>query len=51
MGHCAIARRLNEQGIKPRKAAQWSQPTVGYIIKRHETVLTSKEKDKWKSKN
>jgi len=51
MSHCAIARRLNEQSIKPRKARQWSQPTVGFIIKRHETALNSKEKDKWDSKN
>lgn len=34
MSHCAITRRLNDQGIKPRKAALWSQPTVGFIIKR-----------------
>jgi hypothetical protein len=51
MNHCAIARRLNEQRIKPRKAAQWSQPTVGFIIKRHEEALNSKEKSKWESKN
>ncbi len=30
----AIARRLNDQKIKPRKAAHWSQPTVGFIIQR-----------------
>lgn len=30
----AIARQLNSQKIKPRKAAQWSQPTVGFIIQR-----------------
>ena len=34
VSHCAIARRLNDQSIKPRRAAQWSQPTVGFIIKR-----------------
>lgn len=34
--HCAIARKLNEQKLKPRHAAKWSQPTVGYIIKRHQ---------------
>ncbi len=32
--HGAIARKLNSQKIKPRKAALWSQPTVGFIIKR-----------------
>jgi hypothetical protein len=30
----AIARRLNSQRIKPRKATSWSQPTVGFIIQR-----------------
>jgi len=35
MGHTAIARKLNEQILKPRHAKQWSQPTIGYIIKRH----------------
>ena len=30
----AIARRLNDQKIKPRKATHWSQPTVGFIIQR-----------------
>lgn len=35
-GHCAIARKLNEQKLKPRHAAKWSQPTVGYIIKRNQ---------------
>lgn len=34
--HCAIARRLNEQNLKPRHATKWSQPTVGFIIKRHQ---------------
>lgn len=34
--HCAIARKLNEQNLKPRHATKWSQPTVGYIIKRHQ---------------
>ncbi len=33
----AIARQLNSQKIKPRKAAQWSQPTVGFIIQRQVT--------------
>ncbi len=33
--HCAIARKLNVQNLKPRHAQKWSQPTVGYIIKRH----------------
>lgn len=33
--HCEIARKLNEQKLKPRHALKWSQPTVGYIIKRH----------------
>jgi len=43
MSHCAIARRLNDQRIRPRNAAQWSQPTVGFIIKRHEEARNSKE--------
>jgi len=34
LSHGAIARKLNDQNIKPRKAALWSQPTVGFIIKR-----------------
>ena len=51
MSHCAITRRLNDQRIKPRKAAKWSQPTVGFIIKRHEEALNTKEKHKWDSKN
>ncbi|GIL17448.1 MAG: hypothetical protein BroJett040_11990 [Oligoflexia bacterium] len=34
--HCAIARKLNDQNLKPRHADKWSQPTVGYIIKRHQ---------------
>lgn len=34
--HCAIARKLNEQNLKPRHASKWSQPTVGFIIKRHQ---------------
>ena len=34
--HCAIARKLNEQKLKPRHAAKWSQPTVSYIVKRHQ---------------
>lgn len=33
--HCAIARKLNDQKLKPRHAEKWSQPTVGFIIKRH----------------
>jgi len=36
LSHCAIARRLNEQKHKPRHAEKWSQPTVGFIIKRHQ---------------
>jgi hypothetical protein len=43
MGFCAIARRLNEQNIKPRKAAQWSQPTVGFIIQRKLEAQSTKE--------
>jgi len=35
----AIARRLNSQKIKPRKAASWSQPTVGFIIQRQSNKL------------
>jgi DNA invertase Pin-like site-specific DNA recombinase len=34
--HCAIARKLNDQNLKPRHAEKWSQPTVGFIIKRHQ---------------
>jgi len=34
MSYGAIARKLNAQKIKPRKAAAWSQPTVGFIIQR-----------------
>lgn len=34
--HCGIARKLNEQNLKPRHAEKWSQPTVGLIIKRHQ---------------
>lgn len=30
----AIARSLDSQKIKPRKAAQWSQPTIGFIVRR-----------------
>lgn len=33
--HCAIARKLNEQKVKPRHAEKWSQPTIGFIVKRH----------------
>jgi hypothetical protein len=33
--HCAIARKLNDQKLKLRHAEKWSQPTVGFIIKRH----------------
>jgi DNA-binding NarL/FixJ family response regulator len=36
MSHCAIARELNRQNKKPRIASKWSQPTVGFIIKRHQ---------------
>ncbi len=36
MSHCDIARTLNGKKIKPRKAKEWSQPTIGYIIKRHQ---------------
>lgn len=36
LSHCAIARKLNEQNLKPRHAQKWSQPTVGFIIKRHQ---------------
>lgn len=34
MSYGAIARKLNSQKVKPRKAATWSQPTVGFIIQR-----------------
>jgi hypothetical protein len=36
MSHCAIAKELNRQNKKPRKAMKWSQPTIGFIIKRHQ---------------
>lgn len=45
MSYCAIARRLNEQNIKPRKAAQWSQPTVGFIIQREVESRSVKKKN------
>lgn len=32
---CGIAKRLNEQNIRPRKATLWKQPLVSIIIKRH----------------
>ncbi len=35
MSHCSIARELSKQKNKSRKAAKWSQPTIGLIIKRH----------------
>jgi hypothetical protein len=44
MSHCGIAKKLNDRKIKPRKADRWSQPTVGYIIKRHEAALKLKGK-------
>lgn len=34
MSYGAIARKLNSQKVKPRKAAAWSQPTVGFILQR-----------------
>lgn len=34
--HTSIAKKLNEQNIKPRHALKWSQPTIGFIIKRHQ---------------
>ena len=37
MSYGAIARKLNSQKIKPRKAAAWSQPTVGFIVQRQST--------------
>jgi hypothetical protein len=36
LSHCAIAKLLNQKKIKPRKANEWSQPTIGFIIKRHQ---------------
>ena len=36
LSHCGIANRLNNKNFKPRKAAKWSQPTIGFIIKRHQ---------------
>jgi hypothetical protein len=36
LSHCAITKSLNKKNIKPRKAKEWSQPTVGFIIKRHQ---------------
>lgn len=51
LSHCAIARKLNEQKIKPRKAEKWSQPTVGFIIKRQLELETKQEKKTWESQN
>lgn len=34
----AIARKLNAQKVKPRKAATWSQPTVGFILQRQPNI-------------
>ena len=34
MSHGAIARKLNGLKVPPRKAGAWSQPTIGFIIKR-----------------
>ncbi len=39
MSHGAIARHLNSLKVPPRKAARWSQPTVGIIIKRESMRL------------
>lgn len=36
MSHSAIARKLDDHKLNPRKASKWSQPTVGFIIKRHQ---------------
>lgn len=36
LSHCAITKSLNKKKIKPRKAKEWSQPTISYIIKRHQ---------------
>jgi len=36
VSHCGIAKRLNDKRFKPRKADKWSQPTIGFIIKRHQ---------------
>jgi len=36
LSHCAITKSLNKKNIKPRKAKEWSQPTVGFIIKRRQ---------------
>lgn len=49
--HCAIARKLNEQKVRPRKASKWSQPTVGFIIKRQLELETKEEKKTWESQN
>lgn len=38
MSYGAIARKLNSQKIKPRKAAAWSQPTVGFILQRQPNI-------------
>lgn len=45
MSHCAIARRLNDQKVKPRKATNWSQPTIGFIIERARTSNTNGKAD------
>lgn len=44
MSHGAIARELNKQKIKPRKAKKWSQVVIGFIIKRHQLQNKNKEK-------
>lgn len=38
MSYGAIARKLNSQKIKPRKAEAWSQPTVGFILQRQSNI-------------
>ncbi|MFZ4712558.1 MAG: recombinase family protein [Bacteriovoracaceae bacterium] len=42
--HGAIARELNNQNIKPRKAKAWSQVVVGFIIERHQQQNKKEEK-------
>lgn len=40
---CGIAKRLNEQNIRPRKASKWTQPLISLIIKRNNNHLVSEK--------
>jgi len=43
LSHCAIARKLNSQKLRPRIAKTWSQPTISFIIKRHGKKIPEEE--------